>query len=437
MSVPSYILTSSFIGTRSSWRMRWIYLNILTITLPLAFPWRWSWLARQVSLSSECLGRWNWPHCHSFPSCSQGLGWPPRRSSSSSCWPWSGWWSPPWCWRNWPAAAQQCWPGLCHIPGTALTSHRLCAEEAFFPLWKVGARVHSSTSAHRRLPFWETGLNRAVDLSIIWAFAAGKIVTCRVRQVFLGGEQTRHISQIVLSSQATFLFSCFKQRWTKSCKHFTKWGSYLSARNHKCRSNMPNLRVGKKCTCLVSWHVVRALSSSRISTLWRQRCSNLDGNIARTKVSSGWAASRQVRPACARHRTHEMDVPVNLAFKACCCSPKANLFLEDPGSWTGGYNFYQSGNGEVERVEIRMFKLYILLLNIVCDCINILLHMLTYLPVVYFCLFLQFIHDVFVYLLCPCDFGCDGEGLPTWWLSRANEQSKLLTHNNTNSTQTI
>ena len=52
--------------------------------------------------------------------------------------------------------------------------------------------------------------------------------------------------------------------------------------------------------------------------------------------------------------------------------------------------------------------------------------MLPYLPVVYFCLFLQFIHVIFVYLLCPCDFGCDGEGLPTWWLSRANEQSKLL-----------
>ena len=121
-----------------------------------------------------------------------------------------------------------------------------------------------------------------------------------------------------------------------------------------------------------------------------------------------------------------MDVPVNLALKACCCSPKANLFLQDPGSWTGGYNFYQFGNGEVEREQIRQFKPYILLLNIVCDCINILLPMLTYLPVVYFCLFLHFIHDVFVYLLCPCDFSCDGEGLPTWWLSRANEQSKLL-----------
>ena len=263
-------------------------------------------------------------------------------------------------------------------------------------------------------------------------------MACRVRQVFLGGEQTRPISQIVLSSQATFLLSCFILRWTKSCKHFTKWSSYLSARENECRSNMPNLRVRKLLhTCLLSWHVVRALSSSRISTLWRQRCSNLDGNIARTKVSSGWAASRQVRPACAHHHTHEMDVPVNLALKACCCSPKANLFLQDPGSWTGGYNFYQSGNGEVEREQIRKFKLYILLLNIVCDCINILLPMLTYLPVLYFCLFLHFIHDVFVYLLCPCDFSCDGEGLPTWWLSRANEQSKLLTHNNTNSTQTI
>ena len=102
-----------------------------------------------------------------------------------------------------------------HLPHTGCVPRRLSFRYGRWEPEYIAAPPHTGASRFEKRA-------SAVDLSIIFAFAAGKIVACRVRQVFPGGEQTRHISQIVLSSQATFLLSCFILRWTKSCKHFTK-----------------------------------------------------------------------------------------------------------------------------------------------------------------------------------------------------------------------